>query len=204
MLHISLSASTRDPRKYKWLKYTGRKAQMLAHDSKKNEYDLVLSKGAKYGIKRIGKFTYMLFESDLTIQLKLDTFDADRVIKNSKGFEGKIGRHSVEKSTGGLDGVNSTLRDLDGNAKKVKVDSSMFNQVAYDTKRKALIIEFRSGAIWEYEDVSSKEVLEFERAPSQGRWYNTYIKGDKESNRVHGNTNHLKKSHAMKSGKNKI
>ena len=178
MTYIALSAAKRDPRKYRWLQYDGRKATFQVQGSDKEEYELSLKKGEKFGVKRFRGNFYIVDESDLTIQLRLKPEDAKRIINNSKAFEGKIGRYKVLPYDGGKDKESLRKKRTDSKGRKrLIMDSSMFSDALYDPKSRRLIVKFKNGAVWEYDDVSPKEVRSFERASSQGKWFNRHIKG---------------------------
>lgn len=182
----STSASDkRDPRKYRWMQYDGRKATFHVVGQDKEEYDLALEKGEKIGVKKHRGFTYLVDASDLSLQLKLKPEDAKRIVNNSKAYSGKVGRYKVMPYDGGKDKValRSDKKDSAGVIHLI-ADSSMFSAVMFDPAKGNLFVRFKNGAIWEYTDVTLKEARSMERASSQGKWFNRKIKGLKPETRV--------------------
>lgn len=57
------------------------------------------------------------------------------------------------------------------------VDSKAFAAVGYDSPRRILSIEFNSGHIWHYRDVSPDAFDVFANAPSRGSYFAKYIRG---------------------------
>lgn len=184
-LPVLASSAKRDPRKYRWLQYDGRKAKFHVVGDDKQEYDLELSKGEKIGVKRFRGHIYLVDASDLSLQLKLKPQDAERVIGNSIAYEGKVGRYRVLPYDGGKDKASLKQQRTDSKGRKHLIaDSSMFNELVYDPKKKRLYVRFKNGAIWEYADVTAKEARSLERASSQGKWFNRKIKGLKPEVRI--------------------
>ena len=58
----------------------------------------------------------------------------------------------------------------------VAVDSSTLQNVAYDNDKKALILTFASGSLYEYAGVPPSVVRGLLLAPSKGRYFNEHIK----------------------------
>jgi hypothetical protein len=56
------------------------------------------------------------------------------------------------------------------------VMSSAIKAVGYDETSATLEVEFRSGSVYDYEDVPPEEVLELLRADSLGRYFATRIR----------------------------
>lgn len=175
---ICISATKkRDPKKYKWYAYQGRTATFDVD----KDYEFSLSKGETFGVKKIKGFYYLVDASDLIYQFKLKPFDAKRILANSKGYSGKVGRVRV---AAGTEGGKDRKRLVRENLVEVRIDSSMLQNVWYDKKNQKLYVTFPNGAEWEYSKVTPQEVLSFERSKSQGRWFNLYIKGIKDSERI--------------------
>ena len=63
----------------------------------------------------------------------------------------------------------------------VKPDSSIIHKMVYFSEGKFMLIYFQSnkGNGYLYHQVSKKLWVKFKNAPSQGRFYNAYIKGNK-------------------------
>lgn len=161
----------KDPSRYDWYTYQGKKLNISTPDA-----DVSLSKGEVFGISR-GTRTYVyLVDMDRDHQVRLEDHDAERIINNSKGYTGVIGKTTLKAGVGGLD------RPRDEG--EVRINSTLFTKGHYNAQKKALSLQFRNGNIWQYADVTPKEVMEFERAKSQGKWYNEYIKATKESRRM--------------------
>jgi len=185
-MHFILAAGEkRDPRKYRWLEYVGRRAVLDVMGSDKQEYDIELSKGEKFGVKKFRGSVFILDSTNLAVQFKLTPEDAKRLIGNAKGYSGKVGRYKVLPFDGGKDKANMGKNRTDEHGRlKLIVDSSVFQSGMYDKENQRIIVQFKNGAIWQYADVSAKEVKSFERAASQGRWFNRNLKGVKESTRL--------------------
>lgn len=156
----------RDPRQYRWLEYQGRRFVMDVK-SGRDEYEVELSKGEKIGIKKHRGFVYLIDASDLTVQFRLEPKDAKRIIENSKGYSGKISRYKVMPLEGGKDTPNRPKNGI----LTLTADSSAFRTLKYHKDKKELYIEFNSGAVWAYENVTLREARGLEHAASQGRWF---------------------------------
>lgn len=184
-MYIGIAASKRDPRKYRWMEYDGRKAVLHVKGSDKDDYEVEFLKGERFGVKFYRGSVFVLHEDAMNVQFKLKPADAKRIIENSKGYEGKIGRTKVMPYDGGKDksAMRARRRDSQGR-KRLIADSSMFSELFHDTKKDKLYVKFRNGAMWEYSDVSAKEARAMERAASQGRWFNRRIKGLKPEARL--------------------
>lgn len=178
-MFISISTNMkRDPRQYRWLEYLGRNVTLHVVGGDKEEYEVSLSKGEKIGIKNHRGFTYLVDGSDLSTQFRLDKEEAKRLIANSKGFSGKIGRYKVLPAVGGKDPEEVKKNRVDQKGRiRLTTDSSAFSELKYEPSTSSLYVKFKSGAVWQYADVSKKEALGFERAASQGRWFHKKILG---------------------------
>lgn len=174
-----------DPRKYEWFVYKGRTARFNVEDGSKIEYDLTLAKGEKFGVRKFRGAYYLVDAAVLSFQLRLQSVDAERILANSKGWSGKVGKYNVSAGQGGLDKSPPKFRRIDKHGRLVlRMDSAMFRRGAYDKKKRVLYLEFRNGAVWEYKGVSPKQVLELEQAKSQGRYFNRFIKDVKDGDRI--------------------
>ena len=69
---------------------------------------------------------------------------------------------------------------------RVAVQSSVIATIAYDGVRRALDIEFRSGAVWRYFDVLPEIHRAFLDADSKGRFYNANIRHRFKSHKIGG------------------
>lgn len=58
----------------------------------------------------------------------------------------------------------------------IKVDSSQLEAISYDHEKKILQVEFKGGAIYEYENVSSEIHDGLIKAESVGKFFNQNIK----------------------------
>jgi hypothetical protein len=54
-----------------------------------------------------------------------------------------------------------------------KIESSNIVETEYDTSNKKLIVEFKNGAKYEYEDVPHQVYTRFRMTESQGKFYTT-------------------------------
>jgi len=64
---------------------------------------------------------------------------------------------------------------------RTKVKSSMLNSLSHDSDTGILEIEFSNGKVAQYEGVSHREYMEMLSAPSIGKHFNNYIKGQKKA-----------------------
>lgn len=185
----ALASQKRDPRKYRWLEYAGRKFILDVMGSDRKEYELEISKGEKFGVKNFRGSTYILDESNLAVQFRLDPADAKRIIANSKGYEGKISRYKVLPYPGGKDPKEKrkSRKTPEGHT-VLTTDSSVFIRLIHDPKKEILYVTFKNGAQWEYQLVSKKEATSLERASSQGSWFSRKIKPLKPAMRIDEST----------------
>lgn len=65
-----------------------------------------------------------------------------------------------------------------------RVTSSILVAVAYDPTRKRLLLRFRTGAIYEYENVPPVVYEEMLAAPSKGAYFSEYVRPDYPYRRV--------------------
>ena len=56
-----------------------------------------------------------------------------------------------------------------------KIESSNIVETEYDTSNKKLIVEFKNGAKYEYEDVPHQVYTRFRLSESQGKFFTTEI-----------------------------
>ena len=56
-----------------------------------------------------------------------------------------------------------------------EIDSSNLVRAEYDTETSKLVVEFKNGTRYEYEDVQHKTYTQFRMAESQGRFFNLNI-----------------------------
>jgi len=185
----ALASEKRDPRKYRWLEYVGRKFVLDVVGSDRKEYELEITKGEKFGVKNFRGFTYILDESNLSVQFRLDITDARRIIANSKGYEGKISRYKVLPFIGGKDPKEKrkSRKTTEGHT-VLTADSSVFSRLVHDPKKEILYVTFHNGAHWEYQLVSKKEATSLERAASQGSYFARKIKPLKPAMRIDEST----------------
>jgi hypothetical protein len=64
------------------------------------------------------------------------------------------------------------------------IHSSMIASAGYDKKKSVLEIEFNSGAIWHYYDVTEKIFEGLKKSSSAGRYFDDYIKDEYEEMRI--------------------
>tara|TARA_B100000700_G_scaffold101966_1_gene114954 strand:+ start:6440 stop:6688 length:249 start_codon:yes stop_codon:yes gene_type:complete len=60
------------------------------------------------------------------------------------------------------------------------VVSSNIDKASYNFEKEKLLIKFRNGTKYAYEDVSLDEFIEFSKADSQGQWFMENIRPVKE------------------------
>lgn len=76
-----------------------------------------------------------------------------------------------------LPGVNQSLPML-------PVQSSMANAVGYDPRQSILQIQFKDGAVYQYEDIDIETWHELRETDSPGQFFNREIKGNYRSQRL--------------------
>lgn len=176
---VSLSADI-DPRKFKWFSYQGRPLEVRLS----NGLILELKKNNVFALKKgRTKWTYTDAAS-LDLKVTLDAYDAERLLNNSKGWSGKVGRYKVEAGEGGRDVKLITPPDVSDTLITIPADSSTLYRIFYKPAKKILFIEFRSGDRWQYEKVTQKEVDELTKAPSQGSYFYYRIRKVKPQKKV--------------------
>jgi hypothetical protein len=171
----------RDPKKYKWYIYSGKRPIHVQTDNK--DFDFSLENGEKFGVK-LNRGTYFLVDaSDLTMQFKLKPQDAEKILKGSKGWEGTIDGQKVQA---GGEGTHTPAKpDADGYV-ELESTSSVLKQIFYNKKEKILRVVFPSGDVWLYHGVTPAEAKHIETDESQGRYFNRVIKPTKEAEIVGG------------------
>tara|TARA_B100000700_G_scaffold88627_1_gene99967 strand:- start:82855 stop:83928 length:1074 start_codon:yes stop_codon:yes gene_type:complete len=95
------SAKKKDPTKYAWYQITRGKVKL---DNHHKTFEVELSKGEKFGLKRYRNDFFLIDEDDLTIQFKLSAEEAKEVVRRSKGFSGKIDGKDVNPGVFEFDG----------------------------------------------------------------------------------------------------
>ena len=64
------------------------------------------------------------------------------------------------------------------------VESSNVAGIGYNAQTKELHVQFKSGAVYVYQDVSFEVVEAFKEAPSKGKYFNEHIKGAYEFEKI--------------------
>ena len=64
------------------------------------------------------------------------------------------------------------------------VESSSLRSIGYDRATRELEIEFRSGWIYRYADVPFETWLELRRAPSKGKFFQSFVRDQFAATRV--------------------
>lgn len=154
-----------DPRKYKWYKYDSKKVDIDGGD-----HVLSLKRGELFGVRSL-KRNYLVDESR-ALEMIITDADLERIRNNSKPYSGKVGRHIVVP--GHVDAAEEGM---------LKINSSMFSSAHYDPKAKKLTVKFRNNNVWQY-PATHKEVILFERAPSQGKYFNEVFRGRQGGQRI--------------------
>lgn len=175
------------PNKYKWYQYKDtRKVSVRGFDQSKDKYELEVNPKEVFGLRKVRNGYHLIFQQDYSDWLRLEEFDANRLIRNSSGWTGKVGRYRVDAGEGGKDVLKQERKA--GKAvgrKEIRVNSTVFGRALYNAKAKSLWIVFRNGAVWEYQQVTAEEAYEFEKARSQGSYFNDVIK-HKPQQRING------------------
>ena len=68
--------------------------------------------------------------------------------------------------------------------RRYRVLSEAIRAVGYDEDAAVLEVEFRSGSVYDYDDVTPEEVLELLRSDSIGRWFGAHIRSRHAGHRV--------------------
>jgi hypothetical protein len=55
-------------------------------------------------------------------------------------------------------------------------ESSMIDSFGYDNKAKQMLVLFKSGALYQYDEVSTNDYVAMKRAKSKGRRFNARIR----------------------------
>ncbi len=58
----------------------------------------------------------------------------------------------------------------------VRVESSVIDSIEYNNHEEELIVNFHNGSAYQYVSVSEETFRDFLKAPSQGQYFNQYIK----------------------------
>ena len=64
------------------------------------------------------------------------------------------------------------------------VASTMASAIGYDSENEVLQIEFNSGAVYQYSDIDEHTWEDLHSSDAVGRYYNQYIKGKYQSQRI--------------------
>ena len=64
------------------------------------------------------------------------------------------------------------------------VASTMASAIGYDSENEVLQIEFNSGAVYQYSDIDEDTFEDLYSSDAVGRYYNQYIKGKYQSERI--------------------
>ena len=64
------------------------------------------------------------------------------------------------------------------------VASTMASAIGYDSENEVLQIEFNSGAVYQYSDIDEDTFEDLYASDAIGRYYNQYIKGKYQSERI--------------------
>lgn len=151
---------------YKWFEYRGRD---VVFNTASPDHSLHLSKGEVFAYKQFKGKHYLVDKSELNVRFSLKPQEADRVIRNSIGWSGKVAGMTVKAGSGGLD------KPVSSQDTKVlhhlQIDSSNLKAAVYNKAEKILTVMFHNGAVWDYLNVSQKEANALEDADSQGRYF---------------------------------
>jgi hypothetical protein len=103
------------------------------------------------------------------------------------------GAQSVQNSSvegaGSSDSENEKaplpIEGNDTDIEMYEVDSSCFSEIGYDPDEELLLVRFKdSGSLYSYSDVPEDVYDEFESSDSLGGYYNDYIKGQYDCDRL--------------------
>lgn len=187
-MFLSLSIA-QDPKKFKWYKY---KSKPITIDGTigKDLIDLELKSGDVFGLYTTTKATYLAepFEFDKRKPFQpvaISNHDAKRLQANSDGWVGKVGKIEVLPGEGQQNAIQAeTDAGKTPGLFHLKMNSSVISRAAYSPKTKELFVVFKSGATWKYSKVTKEEAMAFQAAESQGRYFDQFIKDQKEAVRI--------------------
>lgn len=188
-MFISISAIAQDPRKFKWFVYKDKKI-VLDSTVGNDIYELEFNQGDIYGLFQTKKGTYLAEPQEFDKRkpfnpVLLTEHSAKRLVANSDGYHGKVGNIQVSSGDGGRSAVEEEKKA--GKATglhHIKVNSSMLSRAMYSLPKKELYLVFSNGSTWVYKKVTPKEIEAFERAESQGKFFNDFIKDEKDGTRL--------------------
>lgn len=172
------------PEKYKWYHYEGKELELKGIGTA-DGYSLHLYHGEIIGYRKFGSKHFVIDKTNPEVRFSLNEKDVYRIIKNSRGWEGRVHRVKVSAGVGGLD---KPAEEKDkGGWHFLQIDSSNLRDAAYNKKTKSLVVRFHNGAVWEYLNVTPKEARDLEAGTgfdnSQGRYFIYKIREVKEQHK---------------------
>lgn len=100
-------SAARTPKEYDWYVFHGKRTVHV--DDGHSKYDLSIETKDVYGIRSGSKLIYVVHADDPKIEFTVDKTKIKALLKQSKGYKGKIGRYVVPKGEYGvLDKPKST------------------------------------------------------------------------------------------------
>lgn len=169
--------------KYRWFKYGG-KELAFTENRHNDDYELHLHPGNIFGVRKIHGGYFVIHKQSPDIVFELKKNECDRIIEHSNGWSGKVKKITVKAGVGGLEKPPVEVPPDLSHIRSLQIDSSNLYAVQYDKKKKILYVEFRSGAVWQYEKVTAREADELEAAESQGRYFIYRIRSVKPQQRI--------------------
>lgn len=100
-------SAAKTPKDYDWYVFHGKRTVHV--DDGHSKYDLSIETKDIYGVRSGNKLIYVVHADDPKIEFKVDKTKIKSLLKQSKGYKGKIGRYVVPKGEyGSLDKPKST------------------------------------------------------------------------------------------------
>lgn len=165
-------------KRYKWFKYEDKRTLEL--DCSDPDYLLGVFEGDKFGYYKHGSRHWVVPRTDLDFKVHIKAKDAERLLKSSRGWKGRIRGTVVKPGQGGKDVKKVMSKD----AQELDINSSNLKAARYFKKDRALEVTFHSDVVWMYEEVTPREAKALEAADSQGSFFYHKIRNVKPQYKV--------------------
>ena len=166
--------------RFKWFQYEDKRALQL--DCSDPDYYLGITEGDKFGYYKHGTRHWVVPRADLDFKVHIKPKDAERLLKASKGWKGKIKGVTVNPGEGGKDKAKSAPTSKD--VQVLDINSSNLKAARYFKKERLLEVTFHNDVVWAYEEVSPREAKALENAESQGSFFYYKIRNVKPQYKI--------------------
>ncbi len=168
--------------RFKW--YTYKDKRPLELDCSDPDFLLGIYEGDRYGYYKHGNRHWIVPRNDLDFKVHIKAKDAERLLKSSAGWKGKIkGVQALPGDKGGKD-VPAPPRSKD--VYVLDINSSNLKAARYFKKERSLEVTFHSDVVWMYKDVSPQLAKQLENAESQGSFFYYRIRNVKPQYKIRG------------------